>query len=45
VDTERKRVEVYAPGHPVRKLGVEDTLDGGTVLPGFRLAIKEIFPG
>jgi hypothetical protein len=28
----------------VRVLSAEDTLDGGSVLPGFRLAVKEIFP-
>ncbi len=36
-------VDVYAPGQPVRTLGIDDTLDGGEVLPGFRLAVKELF--
>jgi Uma2 family endonuclease len=41
---DRKEVEVYAPGEPVRKLGIKDTLDGGDLLPGFTLPIKDIFP-
>lgn len=39
------KVEVHAPGQPVRVLGIQDTLDGGQVLPGFKLAIKDIFAG
>ncbi|HLV34146.1 MAG TPA: Uma2 family endonuclease [Spirillospora sp.] len=38
-----KRVEVYVPGQPVQILGIGDTLDGGTVLPGFKLPVREIF--
>jgi Uma2 family endonuclease len=41
---ERKEVEVYAPGQPVRIFGVDDTLDGGNVLPGFKLPVKDVFP-
>jgi Uma2 family endonuclease len=41
---EQKRVEVYAPGKSVRILGINDTLDGGEVLPGFKLAVKDVFP-
>jgi Uma2 family endonuclease len=44
VDPEARRVEVYAPGQPVKVLGIGDTLDGGTVLPGFALPVKDIFP-
>jgi Uma2 family endonuclease len=40
---ETKMVEVYAPGQPVRLLRVDDTLDGGAVLPGFTLPLKDIF--
>jgi Uma2 family endonuclease len=43
-DGEKKRIEVYVPGQPVRILGADDTLDGGAVLPGFTLAVREIFP-
>jgi Uma2 family endonuclease len=41
---ETKEVEVFAPGEPVKILGINDTLDGGAVLPGFTLPVKEIFP-
>ena len=45
VDPERKEVEVYPKGNPKRKktLGVEGTLDGGDVLPGFTLPVAKIF--
>lgn len=45
VDPDLKRVEVYAPGQPVQKIGLDGTLDGGTLLPGFALAVKDIFVG
>lgn len=38
-----QRVDVYAPDQPVRTSGIDDTLDGGDVLPGFSLAVKELF--
>ena len=41
---ELKEVEVYVPGAPKRTLGVDAVLDGGDVLPGFQLAVKDIFP-
>lgn len=41
---EKKRVEVYVPDQPVRIIGVDGLLDGGDVLPGFTLPVKEIFP-
>lgn len=40
---ETKEVEVYLPGHPAKILGLNDTLDGGDVLPGFQLAVRDIF--
>jgi len=40
---EDRSVEVYAPNQPVRTYGVDDTLDGGDVLPEFTLAVKDIF--
>lgn len=40
---EDKSVDVYAPGQPPKTLGMNDTLDGGDVLPGFILAVKDIF--
>ncbi len=43
VDPDLQRVEVYVPGQPPRILGVNDTLDGGAILPGFELVVKDIF--
>jgi len=36
-------IDVYAPGKKKRTFGVNDTLDGGDVLPGFRLPVRELF--
>ena len=44
VDAIKKQIEVYVPDQAPITLTVEDTLDGGAVLPGFKLAVKEIFP-
>ena len=44
VDPDRKMVEVYTPGQAARTIGIDETLDGGEVLPGFTVAVKEIFP-
>jgi Uma2 family endonuclease len=41
---DRKQVEVYKRGQPVQVFGVDDTLDGGDVLPGFTLRVSDIFP-
>jgi Uma2 family endonuclease len=38
-----KEVEVYAPGEPVKILDETQTLDGGKVLPGFKLRIADLF--
>jgi Uma2 family endonuclease len=38
------QIDVYIPGQPVRVLGIDDTLDGGTVLPGFSLPVKQPLP-
>jgi len=40
---ETKTVEVYAPGQPKRTLGIDDELDGGEILPGFKLLIRDVF--
>jgi Uma2 family endonuclease len=37
------RIDVYAPGQPVKTLGMDGVLDGGDVLPEFRLTVREIF--
>lgn len=44
VDPDRLTVEVYTPAAPPRTLTADDTLDGGSILPGFSLAVKDIFP-
>lgn len=41
---ETKEVEIYAPGQPMRKADLDGILDGEDVLPGFKLAVKDIFP-
>jgi Uma2 family endonuclease len=41
---EEQRVEIYVPNQDVRELSINDSLDGGDVLPGFTLAVKDIFP-
>ncbi len=45
VNPDSKRVEVYAPGKVPQTLDIGDTLDGGDVLSGFTLAVKDIFEG
>ncbi len=44
VDPARRRVEVATPGRAPRELRDGDTLSGGEVLPGFALAVAEIWP-
>jgi Uma2 family endonuclease len=44
VEPEAKTVEVYTPGQKARRIRVAETLDGGAVLPGFALVVKDIFP-
>lgn len=43
IDPAAQTVDVYAPGKPPRTFGINDTLDGGGVLPGFTLAVKKLF--
>lgn len=40
-----RSIDVYAPGKPKQTYNIDDTLDGGDVLPDFRLAVREIFKG
>lgn len=44
VDYDPQLVTVYTPGQPVRKFGINDTLTGGNVLPGFSLPVSDIYP-
>lgn len=43
VDPDKKTVDVYVPGQPRKTLRVGDFLEGGDVLPGFRLSVASIF--
>ncbi len=38
----RKRIEVHRPGQPVQVLYADDVLDGGDLLPGFQLSVRDI---
>ncbi len=40
---EDRLVDVYQPGHDLRPCNIEDTLDGGDVLPGFVLPVQDVF--
>ena len=44
VDPDKKRVEVYMSDELADFVGLDGVLDGGDMLPGFRLAVKDIFP-
>ena len=43
VQPRRRAVEVYVLGQPPRLLREGDVLDGGDVIPGFRLPVADIF--
>ena len=43
VDIKKRSVQVYTAIDSSTVLGEDDTLDGGNVLPGFRLSIREWF--
>lgn len=40
---DRREVEVYTSATRFRTLGLTDTLDGGALLPGFRLPLADLF--
>jgi Uma2 family endonuclease len=42
IHPERRTVEVYRAGRSVKRFDEEGVLDGGPVLPGFRLAVREL---
>jgi Uma2 family endonuclease len=44
VYVDRREVEIYVNGAHEKTLTLQDILDGGDVLPGFTLAVREIFP-
>ncbi len=43
VDPEKKTIDVYIPNQPRKTLRVGDILEGGDVLPGFKLSLAAIF--
>jgi len=43
VDPERRVVEVYTAPDVFTTLTEDDTLEGGTVLPGFSVSVREVF--
>jgi len=43
IDPETKTVEVYTAPGECRRLKASQSLDGGDVLPGFKLPLKELF--
>lgn len=40
---DEQTVDVYAPGAAVATFGIEQVLDVGTLLPGFVLAVRDLF--
>jgi Uma2 family endonuclease len=40
---DEQEVEVYLPGEDVKTVKLDGVLDGGAVLPGFALAVRNIF--
>lgn len=44
VDPRKRTVRVHAAPAVSRLLGESDTLDGGDVLPGFSILVRELFP-
>jgi len=38
-----RSIDVYVPGQPVRVYSGDDILDGGDLLPGFRVSVKKLF--
>ena len=43
VEPKPQRVTVYLPDRSTHVLGIQDTLHGGDVLPGFTLPLAEVF--
>ena len=47
IDPEKRTVAIYTKPseEPDRMLGADDTLDGGSVLPGFEIKVADLFRG
>jgi len=44
VNCDKKQVEVYSPTNAPKTISIDGVVHGGEVLPGFQLAVKDIFP-
>jgi Uma2 family endonuclease len=42
---DKKTIDVLAPGKPAERLRIGNILEGGDVLPGFKIALARIFGG
>jgi Uma2 family endonuclease len=42
---DEQSIDIYAPGQPMSTYGIEQVLDLGEVIPGFTLAVRELFEG
>ena len=43
VDAAARTIDAYAADAPIARLGEDDALDGGAVLPGFRCRVRDVF--
>lgn len=41
---DERAVEVYVQDEDVKTVGIDDALDGGSILPGFALSVRDLFP-
>ncbi len=44
VDTDARRVELHRAGASAQMMGSEDVIEGGEALPGFQVAVRDLFP-
>jgi Uma2 family endonuclease len=44
VDPDDRTVTAHRPGQPTQTFRSADTLDGGDLLPGFKLVVQDMFP-
>ena len=44
VDSDERSVEIHRAAEPVQTLGEGDAIEGGALLPGFRVSVRDIFP-
>jgi Uma2 family endonuclease len=43
IDPRKKAAEIYTAPTKKKEIGLDGTLQGGTILPGFRLPLKDLF--